>query len=193
MVVNILAASRTNLELYKEIRGKKAATGLDTMEFQSKVETKKKAKNEAIRKAAMEDPEAEVKTKLLPSGRKATEITKRALLTHGETKHVVEGTEYDVPSLHAKSRRSVKSSAVDAVPRHKHVLTKKLDREKLMSPPKAIPTATGHLPAHTGEHHKGTTSSSMIPRAGASPRSPNLSQDRKIRSPHSSSNDSSKR
>jgi len=159
------------------------------MDFQSKVETKKKAKNEAIRKAAAEDPEAEVKTKLLPSGRKATEISKRALLEQGETKHVVEGTELDVPSLHAKSKRSHKSPT-DVVSRQKHVLTKKLDREKLMSPPKVVPSATGHLPHSAESHHKGTTS--MIPRAGVghgtSPQSsPNLSQHRKSKIPASDS------
>ena len=160
------------------------------MEFQSKVETKKKAKNEAVRKAAMEDPEAEVKTKFLPSGRKATEIAKRAALEHGETKHVVEGTDIDVPTLQAKSRRPIKSSAVDHVPRQKHVLTKKLDREKLMSPPKAIPLATGHT-THSAElHHKGT---SMIPRAGMSPRSPNLSHDSRKHKAATSNNGSAKK
>ena len=165
------------------------------MEFQSKVETKKKVKNEAVRKAAAEDPEAEVKTRILPSGRKATEVSKRAQLEQGETKRVVEGTELEVPSLHAKSKRSQKSSTADAVPRQKHVLTKKLDRDKLMSPPKVVPSATGHLPHSVELHHKGTTSSaSMIPRVGVghgmSPRSPNLSQDRKS-SRIPTSNDSS--
>ena len=155
------------------------------MEFHSKVESKKKAKNEAIRKAAMEDPEAEVKTRILPSGRKATEISKRSLLEQGETKHVVEGTENDVPSLHAKSKRQLKSSAVDAVPRQKHVLTKKLDREKIMSPPRSIPSATGHLPHSAELYHKGA-SPSMIPRPGASSRgSPNPPQDKKSKG-HSS-------
>ena len=168
----LVANTRTNLELYKEIRGKKP--GLDTVEFQSKVETKKKAKNEAVRKAAMEDPEAEVKTRFLPSGRKATEIAKRTVLEHGETKHVVEGTDISVPTVQAKSRRPIKSTGVDHVPRQKHVLTKKLDREKLKSPPKAIPLATGHSPHSAELHHKGA---SMIPRVGMSPRSPNLSHD----------------
>lgn len=149
------------------------------MEFQSKVETKKKAKNESIRKAAMEDPEAEVRTRILPSGRKATEISKRAIIEQGETKPVVEGAHGEVPSLQAKSRRSHKSSAVDAVQRQKHVLTKKLDREKLMSPPKVLPSATGHMPHSAELHHKGTGSPSLIPRPGMSPHSPNLSQDRK--------------
>lgn len=178
MLSPTVASTRTNLELYKEIRSKKTATGLDTLDFQSKVETKKKVKNEAVRKAAMEDPEAEVKTKILPSGRKATEISKRAVLEPGETKHVVEGTDADVPSLHAKSRRQIKSSAVDVVPRQKHVLTKKLDREKIASPPRAIPTATGHLPHSAELHHKG--GHSMIPRVGVSPRSsPHPPQDKK--------------
>lgn len=175
--------------MYKEIRSKKT-TGLDTLDFQSKVETKKKAKNEGVRKAAMEDPEAEVKTKILPSGRKATEISKRAVLEHGETKRVVESTEHDVPSLQAKSRRPVKSSAVDAVPRQKHVLTKKLDREKIASPPRAIPTATGHLPHSAELHHKG--GHSMIPRVGVSPRSsPHPPQDKKSKGTTSSSTDTS--
>lgn len=189
---DFVAATRTNFELYKDIRGKKLPPGLDTVEFQSKVETKKKVKNEAVRKAAAEDLETEVKTRILPSGRKATEVSKRAQLGQGETKHIVEGTELDVPSLHVKSKRSQKSSTADAVPRQKHILTKKLDREKLMSPPKVVPSVTGHLPHSVELHHKGTTS--MIPRAGVShgmsPRSsPNLSQDRKSRIP--ASNDSS--
>ena len=183
--LHYVAAPRTNLELYKDIRGKK--TGLDTMEFQSKVETKKKTKNEAVRKAAVDDSEAEVKTRILPSGRKATEISKRALVEHGETKHVVEGVDNEVPTVHTKSRRPVKSS-VDSVPRQKHVLTKKLDREKLMSPPKLIPSATGHVPHSAELHHKGggAGSHSMIPRVGVSLRSsPNLSQDRKHKAPPS--------
>ena len=184
-----IASTRTNFELYKEIRSKKT-TGLDTLEFQSKVETKKKAKNEAVRKAAMEDPEAEVKTKILPSGRKATEISKRAVLEHGETKHIVEGTDTDVPSLQAKSRRQLKSSTVDAVPRQKHVLTKKLDREKIASPPRAIPTATGHLPHSAELHHKG--GHSMIPRVGASPRSSaHPPQDKKSKGTPATSTDGS--
>ena len=114
--------------------------GLDAVESQSKMETKKKAtKTKAIYVAAMDDPEAEVKTRILPSGRKATKISKRAVLAHGKTKHVAEETENDTLSLHAKS--------VDIVmPRQKCVLAKKLDREKLMSPPRPIPSATGHLP-----------------------------------------------
>ena len=175
------------MELYKEIRGKK--TGLDTMEFQSKVETKKKTKNEAVRKAAMDDPEVEMKTKTLPSGRKATELSKRTVVEHGETKHVVEGIDNDIPTVHTKSRRAIKSSTVDSLPRQKHVLTKKLDREKLMSPPKVIPSATGHVPHSAELHHRGGAGShSMIPRAGMSPRSsPNLSQDRKHKAPPDSS------
>lgn len=190
LLLHSIASTRTNLELYKEIRSKKG-TGLDTVEFQSKVETKKKSKNEAIRKAAMEDPEAEVKTRFLPSGRKATEISKRGVLEHGDTKHVVEGTEHDVPSLHAKSRRSQKSSAVDpVVPRQKHVLTKKLDRDKLMSPPRSMPSASGHS---AELHHKGTAAHSMIPRVGASPRSsPNPLQDKKSKIPPSTDTSSTK-
>jgi len=153
--------------------------GLDTMEFHSKVETKKKAKNEAILNAAAMDPDAEVKTKILPSGRKATEISKRAVMEKRDHKSVVDGTDHDVP----KVRRTMKSSTVDPAPRQKHALPKRLDRDKLLSPPRAVPSAAGHLPS-TQEHTKGTSSPSMIPRAqvgrGISPRSsPNLSQDRK--------------
>ena len=154
--------------------------GLDTMDFQSKVETKKKTKNEAILKSAMADPDAEVKTKILPSGRKATEISKRAVVEKGDHKSVVDGTDYDVP----KVRKTMKSSKVDVgAPRQKHALPKRLDREKLLSPPRAVPSATGHTPS-TQEHTKATGSPSMIPRApvgrGISPRkSPNVSKDRK--------------
>ena len=154
--------------------------GLDTMDFQSKVETKKKTKNEAILKSAMADPDAEVKTKILPSGRKATEISKRAVVEKGDHKSVVDGTDHDVP----KVRKTMKSSTVDVgAPRQKHALPKRLDREKLLSPPRAVPSAAGHTPS-TQEHTKATGSPSMIPRGpvgrGNSPRmSPNLSQDRK--------------
>ncbi|XP_065889965.1 microtubule-actin cross-linking factor 1-like isoform X3 [Dysidea avara] len=180
------ASSRTNVEIYKEIRSKKMTPGLDTMDFQSKVETKKKAKNEAVLRAATADPDAEVKTKILPSGRKATEISKRTVVEKGDHKSVVDGTDHDVP----KVRKQTKSSTVDpAAPRQKHALPKRLDREKLLSPPRAVPSAAGHLPSTQQDHTKGTSSPSMIPRAqvgqGISPRkSPSLSQDRK-RIPHS--------
>ena len=192
LLLLLLAAGRTNVEIYKELRSKKT-TGLGTMDFQSKVETKKKAKNEAILNAAAMDPDAEVKTKILPSGRKATEISKRAVIEKGDHKSVVDGTDHDVPKL----RRTMKSSTVDPSPRQKHALPKRLDRDKLLSPPRAVPSAAGHLPS-TQEHTKGTSSPSVMPRAqvgrGISPRkSPNFSQDRKKPSANSNAKPHSKR
>lgn len=97
--------------------------------------------------------------KTTPSGRKARENDKH------------DSTDYSVPKMRQDT----------PLPRRKHTLPERLDRDKLMSPPRALPSATGHLPS-TQEHAKG--SPSMILRAqvgqGSSPRySPNLPQDRK--------------
>ena len=100
LFVLLVANTRTNLKLYKEIRSKK--TVLCTTETQSKVENKKKGKHKAVCKAAMEDLEAEAKTKFLPSSRQTVEIAKHTVLKHGETKHVVERNDIDVPTAQAR-------------------------------------------------------------------------------------------